>query len=120
MAKMTKRAKANPTTTARKVVLPKPRNNTQYTQSEFFDCIREFCMLENRKSAKNIYAGFANLVQQALKKGYKLAMPGIGKLQVRHSKPRIGRNPKTGEPMKIGAKKRIRLTPSKVFKEAVL
>lgn len=99
---------------------PKPKNGEQYTQSEFFDCIQQVCGLNNRRIAKDVYVGFADMVQGALKKGYKLPLPGIGKIQVRQTKARMGRNPATGEAIHIPSKKRIRLTPSKALKDAVL
>ncbi len=119
MAKMAKAKKAA-APAARKATLAKPKNSTQYTQSEFYDCFREFGCLENRKQSKSVYSGFCDMIHAALKKGFKVVLPGIGKLQVRQTKARMGRNPKTGEMIKISAKKRIRLTPSKAFKEAVL
>ena len=47
-------------------------------------------------------------------------MFGLGKLYVRHSKPRQGRNPQTGETINIPARKRVRFTAAKALKEAVL
>ena len=100
--------------------LLKPKNGVQYTQSEFFQCVQDACELDNRKQAKEVYEMFASMIQSALKKGFKVPLPGIGKIQVRQSKARMGRNPATGEVIKIKAKKRVRLTPSKALKEAVL
>jgi len=98
----------------------KPKNGVQYTQSEFLDALYTNCGLENKKQAKSIVEGFSALVHASLKKGYKLPLPGIGKLQVKQTKARMGRNPATGELIKIKAKKRVRLSPSKALKEAVL
>ena len=98
----------------------KPKNGVQYTQSEFFSIIHETCMLDSRKQAKEVYECFAGMIQAALKKGYKVPLPGIGKIQVRQTKARMGRNPATGEVIKIKARKRVRLTPSKALKDAVL
>ena len=100
--------------------LVKPKNGVQYNQTEFFDCVQESCGLDNRKQAKEVYNSFAAMIQVALKKGYKIPLPGIGKIQVRHSKARMGRNPQTGEPIRISAKKRVRLSPNKALKDAVL
>jgi DNA-binding protein HU-beta len=55
-----------------------------------------------------------------LKKGYKIPLLGLGKLYVRKTKARMGRNPATGEPIHIPSKKRIRFTASKSLKQAVL
>lgn len=99
---------------------PKPKNGVQYTQSELFQAILDSCELESKKQAKEVYESFAEMIQTALKKGYKVPLPGIGKIQVRRTKARMGRNPATGETIRISAKKRVRLTPSKALKDAVL
>ncbi|MCB0323408.1 MAG: HU family DNA-binding protein [Bdellovibrionales bacterium] len=104
----------------KKAQAPKPKNGVQYSQSEFFQALQEACELDSKKQAKEVYESFAGMLQAALKKGYKIPLPGIGKIQVRKSKARMGRNPATGEQIKIAAKKRVRLTPSKALKEAVL
>lgn len=108
------------TTPTKKISLQKPRNGVQYNQSEFINCVQLSCEFESRRVAKEVYEGFAGMIQAALKKGYKVPLPGIGKIQVRHSKARMGRNPQTGEAIHISARKRVRLTPSKALKEAVL
>ncbi len=114
-----KKKKAAKTSTP-KVSIVKPKNGVQYNQTEFFDCIQESCGLESRKQAKEVYSSFATMIQAALKKGYKVPLPGIGKIQVRRTKARMGRNPRTGEAIKISAKKRVRLSPNKALKDAVL
>ena len=98
----------------------KPKNGTQYSQSEFYECVREACGFDSRRVAKDVYEAFTGMIQGALKKGYKVPLPGLGKIQVRHSKARMGRNPATSETIHISARKRVRLTPSKALKEAVL
>lgn len=105
---------------AKKVRISKPKNGEQFNQSEFYDCIQEVCELDSRKQAKEVYEAFAGMLQGALKKGYKVVLPGIGKLQVRHTKARMGRNPQTGEAIKISAKKKVKLTPNKALKDSVL
>lgn len=104
----------------KKIQAPKPKNGQQYTQGELYDCIQQACGLDSKRLAKDVYGSFADLIQAALKKGYKVPLPGIGKIQVRQSKARKGRNPATGETINIPARKRVRLTPSKALKQAVL
>ena len=115
----TAKAKAAPVAKT-SVKVGKPKNGTQYTQAEFIESLRVAANFETRKMAKTAYDGFVGMLQASLKKGYKIPLPGIGKIQVRQSKARMGRNPATGELIHIAAKKRVRLTPSKVLKEAVL
>jgi DNA-binding protein HU-beta len=116
----TKKKTASASTSTPKVKLAKPKNGTQYSQAELYEVLRECCGFESRRTAKDVYASFAGMIQAALKKGYKVPLPGIGKIQVRHSKARLGRNPATGETIQISARKRVRLTPSKALKETVL
>ena len=47
-------------------------------------------------------------------------LPGIGKLVLVNRKARIGRNPKTGEAIKIPAKKVVKFRVAKAAKDAIL
>ncbi len=104
----------------KQIKLTKPKNGVQYSQAELYETIRENCAFDSRRVAKEVYEGFAGMIQAALKKGYRVPLPGIGKILVRQSKARMGRNPATGEVIRIPAKRRIRLTPSKSLKQMVL
>jgi nucleoid DNA-binding protein len=99
----------------------KPRSATgSYTQSEFLENLKSFCGLEKRSEAKALVEDLNSLVTETLRKGYKIPLFGLGKLYVRNTKARMGRNPQTGEEMNIPARKRVRFTPAKSLKEAVL
>ena len=52
------------------------------------------------------------------KKGFTI--PGIGKLVLAQRKARMGRNPQTGEPIKIPAKKVVKFRLAKVCKDSIL
>ena len=54
-----------------------------------------------------------------LKKGNKVRITGLGIMQVRHRPARMGRNPATGEPIKIKASKKVAFRVAKDLKEAV-
>ena len=58
----------------------------------------------------------ANPYRYAIKKGEKLALPGFVTVKVQHRKARIGRNPQTGEPIKIPAKKVVKAVPAGALK----
>ena len=102
------------------VVTPKNKNTKQYTQGEFFDSLRGSCGFHSRKEAKEFYGEFASMIQTALKSGYKVVLPGLGKIQVRRTKARMGRNPMTQEAIQIPARKKVAFTANKALKEAVL
>ena len=99
---------------------PRNGNTLSYTQSEFLENIKNFCGLPKRSQARELCDDIANFIKDSLKKGYKIPLLGLGKLYVRETKPRMGRNPQTGEIIHIGAKKRVRFTAAKALKEAVL
>ena len=63
---------------------------------------------------------FKLAVREAKGGAGKFVIPGIGRVVKAHRKARIGRNPQTGEQIKIKAKTVVRLRPSKALKDAVL
>jgi len=58
-------------------------------------------------------------VKEAKKNG-AFVIPGVGKVVLSNRKARMGRNPQTGEPIKIAAKRVVRIRPRKDFKDAIL
>lgn len=59
------------------------------------------------------------LLGKNLKKGAKIRVAGLGILQVRKRPARMGRNPATGEPIKIKASKKIAFRPAKELKDSI-
>jgi DNA-binding protein HU-beta len=57
-------------------------------------------------------------VKEAKKNGF--VVPGFGKLVLSNRKARMGRNPQTGEPIKIAAKRVVKFRVAKAMKDAVL
>jgi DNA-binding protein HU-beta len=60
----------------------------------------------------------AGMAYREAKNGFTI--PGIGKLVVRNYKARMGRNPQTGEAIKIPARKRLKFVVAKAAKDGVL
>jgi DNA-binding protein HU-beta len=58
-----------------------------------------------------ILADLVALTARHLKKGARLRLTGLGILQVRHRAARMGRNPSTGEAIRIKASKKIAFPP---------
>jgi DNA-binding protein HU-beta len=74
-------------------------------------------------SKKQIVAFFDELFKLAVKESKnagKFVIPGIGRAVKAHRKARLGRNPATGETIKIKAKTVVRLRAAKAFKDAVM
>ncbi len=72
-----------------------------------------------KKHTEAMLADLVSLVTRHLKKGARLRLAGLGVLQVRHRAARMGRNPATGEAIKIKASKKIAFRPAKELKEAI-
>jgi DNA-binding protein HU-beta len=72
-----------------------------------------------KKQADAMLASMVGLVVKHLKKGDKIRLNGIGMLQVRKRAARMGRNPATGEAIKIKASKKVAFRVAKELKEAV-
>ncbi|MFN7179462.1 HU family DNA-binding protein [Hyphomonas sp.] len=73
-----------------------------------------------KKQAELVVTDFIDRMGGYLKKGKKLRITGLGILQVRHRPARKGRNPATGESIKIKASKKVAFRPSKDLKDRVL
>ena len=72
-----------------------------------------------RSRPKRSSATWSSLVVKHLKKGDRIRIGGLGILQVRKRAARMGRNPATGEPIKIKASKKVAFRAAKELKEAV-
>lgn len=72
-----------------------------------------------KKQATELLEDFIGLIVKSLKKGEKIRIGGLGIFQVRKRPARMGRNPATGEAIKIKASKKVAFRASKDLKEAV-
>ena len=73
-----------------------------------------------KKEAAAFIETFVGLATSRAKKDGAFTIPGIGKLVLQHRKARMGRNPQTGEPIKIKAKKVVKMRLAKACKDAIL
>lgn len=73
-----------------------------------------------KNSAKEILDELAKLAVAETKKTGSFTMPGIGKIVLSKRKARVGRNPQTGDPIKIPAKTVTKMRIAKAFKDAVV
>jgi DNA-binding protein HU-beta len=72
------------------------------------------------KDADAAVKGFTDVVTAVVAKGEPVAITGFAKFAKVERPARMGRNPATGEPIKIKASKKARITPLKGFKDAVM
>jgi DNA-binding protein HU-beta len=73
----------------------------------------------NKAQAGRAVEAVLNNIEGALKKGEDVRLTGFGSFRVTHTKARTGRNPRTGESIKIKAGKRPAFSPGSRLKEAV-
>ena len=71
----------------------------------------------SKKEGEAAVNAFVDVIQNSLKKGEKVAIAGFGTFDVSHRKARTGRNPQTGEEIKIAESKNPKFKPGKSFKE---
>src|SRR6202048_4138740 len=74
----------------------------------------------SKKEAKLTIDELNALIVRELKKEGSIRFAGLGIFRKRKLKARMGRNPATGESIKIPARTRLRFTPAKALKESVL
>ena len=74
----------------------------------------------SKRQAKATLDEFNELVIRQLKKEGSLRLAGLGVFRKHKIKARVGRNPTTGEQIKIPARTRLRFSPAKALKDSVL
>lgn len=74
----------------------------------------------SKKEVGVILAEIANIAYKEVKKNGEFVLPGFGKLIKIKRKAREGRNPATGETIKIPAKTVVKFRVAKVVKDTVL
>lgn len=72
-----------------------------------------------KKDCAAVVEAFLNAVKQALAHGEHIEIRGFGTFKVRHRKPRLARNPRTGESVEVPARQVPVFKPSRLFKEDV-
>jgi nucleoid DNA-binding protein len=76
-------------------------------------------VLTSKKEAESALNSLLDAISGALKKGDKITLPGLGTFKVSKRKARTGRNPRTGEAIKIKAHKVPQFSAGKKLKDAV-
>ena len=73
-----------------------------------------------KKQAEALLQELIDRITGHLKKGDRIRIGGFGILQVRHRAARMGRNPATGQEIKIKASKKVAFRAAKELKETIL
>ena len=70
-----------------------------------------------RQQAESVLDAFFDTVRSATKGGDRVAWPGFGSFTTTQRKARTGRNPRTGESVRIPATKAVKFSPSSALKD---
>lgn len=87
------------------------------TKSQIIGAVAETVGITKRQAAETLEA-IVNLAYKSAKNNFTL--PGLGKLVLVNRKARMGRNPATGETIKIAAKRVVKFRIAKAAKDAIL
>jgi nucleoid DNA-binding protein len=88
------------------------------TKTQIIEQVAKNSQLE-KKQAKAAIEGLTKLIETTIKKGGQVPLTGLGKFKVAKRKARMGRNPATGEPIKIAAKTVVKFSVAKNLKDLV-
>jgi DNA-binding protein HU-beta len=92
---------------------------TRMTQTQLVKEIAEKTQVAG-KVAKQFLEAYAEIAVRETKKNGMFVLPGIGRLVRQERKARLGRNPATGEKIKIPAKKVVKFRVAKSVKDAIV
>ncbi|MCX7204770.1 MAG: HU family DNA-binding protein [Proteobacteria bacterium] len=73
----------------------------------------------SKADVEALLASLVEVTQNALAKGDEVSLPGLGKFSVIERAEREGRNPRTGETIKIAASRAPKFSPGKELKTAI-
>jgi DNA-binding protein HU-beta len=100
------------------VAMAKPKASKPITTKHLAYALAEEHQL-TKKQGLQMLQDLAGLITRHLKKGERVKITGLGILQVRKRGARMGRNPATGEAIKIKASKKVAFRATKELKMAV-
>lgn len=88
------------------------------TKAEIVEQIYEKVGFSKKESAEIVELVF-DTMKETLERGEKIKISGFGNFVVRQKRPRIGRNPQTGQEIEITARRVLTFRPSQVLKSAL-
>jgi DNA-binding protein HU-beta len=89
------------------------------TKAELVKKLKEEAGLATLTQAEAAYANLFSAIAGALKNGDTVAISGFGSFKQVKRAARTGRNPRTGQEIKIPARKTVKFTPGKALKESL-
>lgn len=88
------------------------------TKADIIEQIYEKIGFSKKESSEIVELVF-DTMKETLERGEKIKISGFGNFIVRKKRPRVGRNPQTGEEIEISSRKVLTFRPSQVLKQAL-
>jgi integration host factor subunit alpha len=86
------------------------------TKAEIIDAVYDRVGGFSKKEAAEVVEAVFDTMKDVLADGQKIKISGFGNFVVREKKERVGRNPQTGDPIPISARRVLTFKPSQVLK----
>ena len=88
------------------------------TKADLIEAVHRKVGFSKKESAIIVEQLFDTL-KETLERGEKVKISGFGNFEVRDKRPRPGRNPQTGEPIEISARRVLSFKPSQILKKVL-
>jgi integration host factor subunit alpha len=95
-----------------------PKEGGSMTKADIIENVYEKVGFSKKESAEIVEMVF-DTIKETLEHAEKIKISGFGNFVIRSKKPRVGRNPQTGEEIEISARKVLTFKPSQVLKNAL-
>src|SRR5512137_2617939 len=95
-----------------------PEGGFTMTKADIIESVYEKVGFSKKESAEIVELVF-DTMKETLERGEKIKISGFGNFVVRQKRPRIGRNPQTGQEIEITARRVLTFRPSQVLKAAL-
>jgi integration host factor subunit alpha len=89
------------------------------TKADIVEAVYEKLGGFSKKESAEIVELVFETIKETLGRGEKIKISGFGNFVVRNKRERVGRNPQTGDEIKISARKVLTFKPSQVLKNAL-
>lgn len=92
-----------------------------YTKAQVVEALKEALpeVFKTKASAEKAFEALCEILSEGIATGGGVRLPDIGSFSVAERSARAGRNPQTGKPLKIPAKKVVKFSVAKILKEGL-
>ena len=91
------------------------------TKAEFVTALKAALpeVFSSKTGAEKAYDSFCAILAKSIKNGKGTRLPGVGSLSVVQRAARTGRNPQTGKPLTIPARKAVKFSVAKALADSL-